>query len=64
MGSSPETAIMVWLFAAPTLLLLWAAGRSYFRMRRGQETAHLRKLEPAEIAAGVAALAAAFGVYY
>ena len=64
MGSSPETEIMLWLFAAPTLLLLWAVSRSYCRMRRGQETAHLRKLEPAEIAAGVAALAAAFGVYY
>ena len=63
MASSPETAIMLWLFAAPTLLLLWAVGRSYCRMRRGQETARLRELEPSELAAGAAVLAAAFGLY-
>ena len=55
---------MLWLFAAPTLLLLWAVSRSYCRMRRGEETARLRKLEPSELAAGAAVLAAAFGFYY
>ena len=64
MASSFETEIMLWLFAAPTLLLLWAVSRTYFRMRLGEESARLRKLEPSERAAGAAVLAAAFGLYY
>jgi hypothetical protein len=63
MASSPETEIMLWLFATPTLLLLWAVSRTYCRMRRGEESARLRKLEPSELAAGAAVLAAAFGFY-
>ena len=54
MASSPEAAIMLWLFAAPTLFLLWAVSRTYCRMRRGEETARLRKLEPSELAADAA----------
>jgi hypothetical protein len=63
MASSPETEIMLWLFAAPTLLLFWAVSRTYCRMRRGEESVRLRKLEPWELAAGAAVLAAAFGSY-
>jgi len=55
---------MLSLFVAPTLLLLWAVSRAYCRMRRGEESARLRKLEPSELAAGAAVLAAAFGFYY
>ena len=63
MASSAETEIMLWLFAAPTLLLLWAVSRTYCRMRRGEKSERLRKLEPSELAAGAAVLAVAFGFY-
>jgi len=64
MPSSAETEIVLGLFVAPTLLLLWAVSRTYYRIRRGEGSARLRKLDPPELAAGAAALAAAFGFYY
>jgi hypothetical protein len=63
MAFSPETEIIVWLFTVPALVLLWAIARTYYRIWRGQESARLRTLEPSEVAAGAAALAAMFGFY-
>jgi hypothetical protein len=48
------------LFAVPAAALLGAAVRVHYRVARGAESGRLR-LNDAEIAAGVAALAAAFG---
>jgi hypothetical protein len=60
MASSSDTPLLLWLFALPAVVLLWAVVRTHHRIARGKESAQLRKLNKAEIAAGVAALVAAF----
>jgi hypothetical protein len=59
-----ETSLILWLFAVPMAALLGAAIRTQYRISRGRESGTLRKLGEAEIAAGAAALAAAFGVLF
>jgi hypothetical protein len=43
---------------------LWAVARTQYRIARGKESGRLRRLDKREIAAGAAALAAAFGFVY
>jgi hypothetical protein len=59
-----DTSIVLGLFAVPTVVLLWAVARTQYRIARGAESGRLRHLDQREIAAGVAALAAAFGFVY
>jgi hypothetical protein len=64
MASSPNTLLLLWLFAVPAGALLWAIVRTLYRISRGRESGQLRKLEKDEIAAGTAALAALSGSLY
>jgi len=59
-----DQTIILWLFAVPIAALLCVAVRTQYRIARGCESGHLRKLNDAEAAAGVAALAGAFGVLF
>jgi hypothetical protein len=59
-----DQTIIVWLFVMPIAALLCIAVRTQYRVLRGRESGRLRKLSDAEAAAGVAALAAAFGVLF
>jgi hypothetical protein len=59
-----DTSVVLGLFAVPTVVLLWAVARMQYRIARGTESVRLRRLDQREIAAGVAALAAAFGFVY
>jgi hypothetical protein len=59
-----DQTIILWLFAAPIAALLCIAVRTQYRVLRGRESGRLRKPNEAEAAAGVAALAAAFGVLF
>ena len=59
-----DTAVVLGLFAGPTVVLLWAVARTQYRIARGTESGQLRRLDNREIAAGAAALAAAFGFVY
>jgi hypothetical protein len=59
-----DISVILWLFAIPTAVLLWACARTQYRILRGRESGQLRKPNKAEAAAGVAALAAAFGFLY
>ena len=64
MSSSSDTALVLCLFAAPAVALLWAALRTHYRISRGSTSAQLTKPNRAEIAAAAASLAAAFGFLY
>jgi hypothetical protein len=57
-----DRMIILWLFLVPIAALICVAVRTQYRILRGRESGRLRKLSNAEAAAGVAALAAAFGV--
>jgi len=59
-----DQMIILWLFLVPIAALLCVAVRTHYRILRGRESGRLRKLSNAEAAAGVAALAAAFGVLF
>ena len=59
-----DQMIILWLFLVPIAALLCVAVRTQYRILRGRESGRLRKLSNAEAAAGVAALAAAFGVLF
>jgi hypothetical protein len=59
-----DQMIILWLFLVPIATLLCVAVRTQYRILRGRESGRLRKLSNAETAAGVAALAAAFGVLF
>ena len=59
-----DQTIILWLFAVPIAALLYVAVRTQYRILRGRESGRLRKLNEAEAAAGVAALAGAFGVLF
>jgi hypothetical protein len=59
-----DQTIILWLFAVPIAALLCVAVRTRYRILRGRESGRLRKLNDAEAAAGVAALAGAFGVLF
>jgi hypothetical protein len=61
MTSLSDTPLLLLLFAAPAAALLWALVRMHYRISRGKESGQLRRLDKAEIAAGVAALAASLG---
>ena len=56
--------IILWLFAVPIAALMCIAVRTQYRILRGRESGRLRKLNESEAAAGVAALAGAFGVLF
>jgi HAMP domain-containing protein len=60
---SDELTIL-WLFAVPIAALLWVFARTQYRVAHGRESGQLRKPTNAATAAGVAALAAAFGFLY
>ena len=60
---SDQTVILS-LFTLPIAALLCIAVRAQYRILRGRESGRLRKPNEAEAAAGVAALAAAFGVLF
>lgn len=57
-----DQTIILWLFAVPIAGVLCLALRTQYRVLRGRESGRLRRPNQAEAAAGVAALAAAFGV--
>jgi hypothetical protein len=59
-----DQIIILWLFAVPIAALLCVAARTQYRILRGRESGRLRKPDSAETAAGVAALAATFGVLF
>jgi hypothetical protein len=59
-----DQMIILWLFLVPIAALICIAVRTQYRILRGRESGRLRKLSNAETAAGVAALAAAFGVLF
>jgi hypothetical protein len=59
-----DQTIILWLFAVPIAALLCVAVRTQYRILRGRESGRLRKPNEAEAAAGVAALAGAFGVLF
>jgi hypothetical protein len=61
--TSWSDTLLLGLFAVAAAALLGAAVRLHYRVARGKESGRLR-LGNAEIAAGVAALAAAFGFAY
>ncbi|MBV8826250.1 MAG: hypothetical protein JO220_14780 [Hyphomicrobiales bacterium] len=52
------------LFAVPIAVLLCVGVRAQYRILRGRESSRLRKSSNAEAAAGVAALAASFGMLF
>jgi hypothetical protein len=58
-----DQTIILWLFLVPIAALLLVAVRAQYRVLRGRESGRLRKSNEAA-AAGVAALAAAFGVLF
>jgi hypothetical protein len=59
-----DQTIILWLFALPIAALLCIAVRTQYRVLRGRESGRLRQPNEAEAAAGVAALAAAFGFLF
>ena len=59
-----DQTFIIGVFAAPIAALLCIAMRAQYRILRGRESGRLRKPDSAEAAAGVAALAAAFGVLF
>ncbi|HEV2955084.1 MAG TPA: hypothetical protein VGX95_03115 [Xanthobacteraceae bacterium] len=59
-----DQTIIAWLFALPIAGLLCVAVRAQYRISRGRESGCLRRPSNAEAAAGVAAVAAAFGVLF
>ena len=59
-----DQTIILWLFLVPIAALLCVAVRTQYRVFRRRESGRLRKPNEAEAAAGVAALAAAFGVLF
>jgi hypothetical protein len=59
-----DQMMILWLFLVPIAALLCVAVRTQYRVFRGRESGRLRKPNEAEAAAGVAALAAAFGVLF
>ena len=59
-----DQTIILGLFAVPVAALLCIAVRTQYRILCGRESGRLRKPNEAEAAAGVAALAAAFGVLF
>jgi hypothetical protein len=59
-----DQTIILWLFLLPIAALLCIALRTQYRILRGRECGRLHKLNEAEAAAGIAALAAAFGVLF
>jgi hypothetical protein len=59
-----DQMIILWLFLVPIAALICVAVRTQYRILRGRESGRLRKLNNAEAAAGVAGLAAAFGVLF
>ena len=61
MVASPETLILLSLYAVAAAALVWALVRTSHRAARGYTSGRLRRLSRAEIAAGAAALAAAVG---
>jgi hypothetical protein len=56
-----ETSLVLWLFAVPAAALVFASIRTLRRIASGKESGSLKLSEP-EVAAGVAALAAAIGI--
>ena len=59
-----DQMIILWLFALPIAALLSVAVRTQYRIVRGRESGRLRQPNNADAAAGVAALAGAFGVLF